>query len=250
MTGDQRTTEGSSGAGRWSDPSDLSPVLAAPRHRGRDRPHRAAGPRRHGRCGGFGAAGHLRALRDGRSSGRVRRCRPEQDPRPWSRLVPGPLIAAAILPLAAGSDEGADGVAEQAQHVGALAPDEIADLAADPGERGSVISLAEDPGLLRRELLLGQHALGLQLAELPQLGEVWPPPCRRRAARACWYTGAVPLLVGLLLRAACCSCPAHRFACRRDTRFDTAVAVPAITAVRATPRSKSGMCFLSAAVAG
>ena len=32
--------------------------------------------------------------------------------------------------------EGADGVAEQAQHVGPLAPEEIADLAADQDERG------------------------------------------------------------------------------------------------------------------
>src|SRR5918994_1750414 len=31
---------------------------------------------------------------------------------------------------------------------------------------------AEDPALLRRELLLAQHALGLQLAELPELGKL------------------------------------------------------------------------------
>src|SRR5215218_748998 len=38
----------------------------------------------------------------------------------------------------------------------------------------------------------------------------------------------------------CCgsSWAAQRFACRRDTRFDTAVAVPATTAVRAIPRIK------------
>jgi hypothetical protein len=37
---------------------------------------------------------------------------------------------------------------------------------------GSVISGAEDPALLRRELLLAQHPLGLQLTELPQLGDL------------------------------------------------------------------------------
>src|SRR4249919_606594 len=40
----------------------------------------------------------------------------------------------------------------------------------------------------------------------------------------CWYWGS-----------AYGSCAAHRFACRRETRFDTAVAVPAATAVRAIP---------------
>src|SRR5437588_2633869 len=34
----------------------------------------------------------------------------------------------------------------------------------------------------------------------------------------------------------CCSCWAQRFPWRRETRFDTAVAVPAMTAVRAMPR--------------
>ena len=38
----------------------------------------------------------------------------------------------------------------------------------------------------------------------------------------------------------CSSCCAQRFACRRDTRFETAVAVPAIAAVRAIPL-RSGM---------
>src|SRR5258705_67631 len=37
------------------------------------------------------------------------------------------------------------------------------------------------------------------------------------------------------------SCAAHRLPCRRDTRFDTAVAVPATTAVRATPRRSPGI---------
>ena len=32
--------------------------------------------------------------------------------------------------------QGADGIAQQTQHVGPLAPDEIADLAADQDERG------------------------------------------------------------------------------------------------------------------
>jgi hypothetical protein len=75
---------------RPPDHPHLPAVLAAPRRRGRDRPHRAAGPRRHGVRGGFGTARHLRALRDHGSPGRVRRRRSEQDPRPWSRLLPGP----------------------------------------------------------------------------------------------------------------------------------------------------------------
>jgi hypothetical protein len=50
--------------------------------------------------------------------------------------------------------------------------------------------------------------------------------------------------------ASCCGCSwaDHRFACRRDTRFDTAVAVPATTAVRAIPRIKpmsSAFLFVS-----
>jgi hypothetical protein len=51
------------------------------------------------------------------------------------------------------------------------------------------------------------------------------------AVGAGWYCGA----------ACCCSCSAQRPAWRRDTRFDTAVAVPATTAVRATPRSSPGI---------
>src|SRR5215831_393804 len=42
---------------------------------------------------------------------------------------------------------------------------------------------------------------------------------------------------------ACWSWAAQRPACRRDTRFDTAVAVPAMTAVRATPRMSPGIGF-------
>src|SRR3954453_14659702 len=37
------------------------------------------------------------------------------------------------------------------------------------------------------------------------------------------------------------SCAAQRFACRRETRLETEVAVPAMTAVRATPRSSPGI---------
>src|SRR5918999_2190116 len=37
---------------------------------------------------------------------------------------------------------------------------------------GSVISGAEDPALLGCELLLAQHTLGLQLTELPELGDL------------------------------------------------------------------------------
>ena len=40
-----------------------------------------------------------------------------------------------------------------------------------------------------------------------------------------------------------CSCWDQRLACRLETRFDTAVAVPAITAVLATPLSSPGMEF-------
>src|SRR6478752_3058243 len=39
----------------------------------------------------------------------------------------------------------------------------------------------------------------------------------------------------------CCSWDAHLPACRRETRLDTAVAVPAMAAVRATPRMRPGM---------
>src|SRR5690348_1887316 len=56
----------------------------------------------------------------------------------------------------------------------------------------------------------------------------------------CWYC--------------CSSCCDQRFACRRDTRLDTAVAVPATTAVRATPRRSPGMvgplCTSGSAVDG
>src|SRR5262245_4530596 len=41
------------------------------------------------------------------------------------------------------------------------------------------------------------------------------------------------------------SCCAQRLACRRETRFETAVAVPATTAVRATPRRSPGMVMSS-----
>ena len=40
--------------------------------------------------------------------------------------------------------DGTDGVAEQAEDVGALAPDEIADLAADEDERGGDQRLQRD----------------------------------------------------------------------------------------------------------
>src|SRR5512144_809499 len=41
-----------------------------------------------------------------------------------------------------------------------------------------------------------------------------------------------------------CSCAAQRPACRRETRLDTEVAVPAITAVLATPRIRPGIVIL------
>src|SRR5919112_5940302 len=53
-----------------------------------------------------------------------------------------------------------------------------ADCPLSPHERRSSLprsshdSGAEDPALLRRELLFAQHALGLQLAELPELGQL------------------------------------------------------------------------------
>ena len=40
--------------------------------------------------------------------------------------------------------DGADGVAEQAEHVGALAADQVADLAADQDERGGHERLERD----------------------------------------------------------------------------------------------------------
>ena len=55
-----------------------------------------------------------------------------------------------------------------------------------------------------------------------------------------YFTGS-PWLGVLAAGCAGCSWAAQRPACRRETRFDTAVAVPAITAVRATPRISPGM---------
>src|SRR5215218_2456531 len=77
-------------APRRPDPSGIPPVLAASRRGGGDRADRPAGPRRHGLRTGLGTARHLRALRHHRPAGRVRRRRAQPDPRPWSRLVPGP----------------------------------------------------------------------------------------------------------------------------------------------------------------
>src|SRR4051794_41722548 len=55
---------------------------------------------------------------------------------------------------------------------------------------------------------------------------------------ACWaYSGSG----GAASSAAAWSLAAHRPAWRRDTRLETAVAVPAMTAVRATPRMRPGM---------
>src|SRR5215207_2103177 len=48
----------------------------------------------------------------------------------------------------------------------------------------------------------------------------------------CWYCSC---------SYCCCSWAAQRLPCRRETRFDTAVAVPAMAAVRATPRMSPGM---------
>src|SRR3954452_19756714 len=42
----------------------------------------------------------------------------------------------------------------------------------------------------------------------------------------------------------CCSCCDHLLAWRRETLFETWVAVPAMTAVRATPRRSPGMRFV------
>ena len=107
--------------------------------------------------------------------------------------------------------------------------------AGGPGRRGDS---AEDALLLRLELGLGQHALGLQLTELLELRELVGHRVRGRRR---WPAGR-PRLSGSGA-ACCCSLAAQRPACRRETRLDTAVAVPAMTAVRAIPRSRPGMIF-------
>src|SRR5690349_6963162 len=54
-----------------------------------------------------------------------------------------------------------------------------------------------------------------------------PPPAGADGGGCCWYRDS--------------SCATQRLAWRRETRLLTAVAVPATTAVRATPRSNPGI---------
>ena len=90
-----------------------------------------------------------------------------------------------------------------------------------------------EPGLLLLELGVGQDAVRSQVSQLLQLrDDVVTSPLPPPAVRA-WR-----LVLLRVLRSAgseYVSWPAHRLAWRRDTRLDTAVAVPATTAVRAIP---------------
>ena len=99
-------------------------------------------------------------------------------------------------------------------------------------------SRTQDFRLLGLEFGVGEDALGFQFRELLQLGDGVPGRRRRRRR---W-----------LLRILLFFLPAQRLACLRDTRFDTAVAVPAMTAVRATPRRSPGMVlsFLAGSAVG
>ena len=96
-------------------------------------------------------------------------------------------------------------------------------------------SASQDLGLLGRELLLGEDALRLQVGQLLQLRDLAGRgrPWRVEAVAA----GRTPVPAAGSPAPAATSVPAWR----RDTRLETEVAVPAITAVRATPRSSPGM---------
>ena len=95
-------------------------------------------------------------------------------------------------------------------------------------------SALEDARLLRVELVVRQDARGLQLAELGQLVDAALGGRGRRRAR--------PAARGSRTAAAArSSCWLQRFCWRRATRPETAVAVPATTAVRPAIRSSPGM---------
>src|SRR4029450_4438942 len=69
-------------------------------------------------------------------------------------------------------------------------------------------------------------------------------PCAFRSARSfnCETVSVAVAGAGGAAWAYCCSsCWAQRLACRRETRLETAVAVPATTAVRAIPRRSPGI---------
>ena len=98
----------------------------------------------------------------------------------------------------------------------------------------------EDAALLHLELGVGEHALLLELAELLELLQLAlmssPAAARRRPAG-----GGAGGCADCCCSYCCWSCAPQRPAWRRETRFDTAVAVPATTAVLATPLSRPGM---------
>ena len=98
----------------------------------------------------------------------------------------------------------------------------------------------EDLRLLSRELLFREDALVLQIGQLLELLD--RVRCRRRSRRR---RRLVVLLCGGGCSAYCASFWSdQRLACRRETRLETAVAVPATTAVRATPLISPGISRL------
>ena len=70
----------------------------------------------------------------------------------------------------------------------------------------------------------------------------WPSALRTLPR---WSSGSGAAAACGSASAYCCSsCSAQRSPCRRETRFDTAVAVPAMTAVLAIPRRSPGISLL------
>ena len=113
-------------------------------------------------------------------------------------------------------------------------------------------SAGENLRLLCGELFLGQYSGCFELSKLLKLskhvvlgrcGRLWRG-WRRTVLRAACCSSS-PRLAACCSAACCSSWADHLLACRRDTRLDTAVAVPAIAAVRATPRISPILLVLS-----
>ena len=102
----------------------------------------------------------------------------------------------------------------------------------------------EDLRLLRLELGVGEDPLVLELGQLlaaarsdPAAG-AGPEPGQEQAGRTAAAARSTAVAARTPAASLCC---VQRLAWRRDTRLETAVAVPATTAVRATPLSSPGM---------